>query len=122
MKRHISTSRTATTTSGTYVQVPELTQTLPKGIYLVIASCNLSNSSSNDSTLVYLSIYMNGTQVVDTERSILIPTKFSSGPSCVTTNTVITVNSPVVVEARTKSATSTTTMGKRSISYIKLGD
>lgn len=119
MKRNISATNTVTTTSATDITVPQLTSTIPNGVYFVIASVNMSSSSMSNVVQIVLNIYSNNIIIFGSERQQIIS---GNGIQSVTTFATVVLDSPTVVEARTRSINGTLTMIDRSIQYIRLAN
>jgi hypothetical protein len=105
-----------TTTSLTDLLINSMTQTPAAGTYLVMFSGSIVNSA-NGAERTWISLYLNGSQVSATERSI-----GTSGGAYVpsTTFAIITTPGAQAIEVRWRVAGGTSTVHSRRLTLLKL--
>ncbi len=106
-----------TTTSLTDVLMVSMTQTPAAGTYLVMWTGSIVNSA-NGAERTFISLYLAGSQVSATERSI-----GTSGAaySPATTHAIISPNGSQAIELRWRVAGGTSTVHSRRLTLIRLG-
>lgn len=108
---------TITTTSATDILATGMELTPDAGTYLVIFSSTLSCSGNNNS--VFASIYVDGTQVIGSERGIIaLPSNDGASFCCCA---VVTVSGGQTIEGRWRRTAGTASMYERSLVLVRVG-
>lgn len=108
-----------TTTSLTDVTVTNMTLTPGAGSYIFWFSSDVSNINNNRD--IFVSLYVNGVQVLDSERNIHVDNAVER--SCAVLNGMITgVTAGQVVDVRWRVSANTGSMGNRSLTLLKVSD
>lgn len=124
-KGTVSATTSTTTTSTTDVLMNAMSPaTLPAGDYLVLFGTTLE--SNNTGANVFISIWVGGAQVADTEK--MCQPQFSAGglggsPSNdvpVETHAIVTLNGSQALEGRWRTSAGTATALRRKLSYVKM--
>ena len=116
----VSEISTANSVSPDFVLVPGMTLTPTAGTYLVVFSSTIYGSSNN--TLYNYTIYVDGVQIVHSERRYRRGNGVTTGiyvPA--STNAIVTVNGSQDIEIRFRAPSGTVTMYERTLNIIKVG-
>lgn len=112
-----ASNTTITTTSITDILATGMTLTPEAGTYLAIFSGTLSNSGNNNN--VFASLYVDGTQVTGSERSIRALASNDGAPfSCCA---LVTVSGGQDVEGRWRTSAATASMYQRTLVLVRVG-
>jgi len=115
----IGNTGNATTTSTGYQAFATTglsTALIPSaGSYVVIFSSSVSQSAN--ANMVFVALFSNGTEIVNTVRSWMRGTGASTG--VVNTQALVTVTGTEIVDMRWRVSTGTGTMNQRSLTFIR---